>query len=367
MNIIHIVLGKANPNRMNGVNKVVHSLATAQKELGYNVYVFGITNSTSKDDVERKYILKTFKKYKFSLDPQLVSEILSFSPKNTIFHIHGGFIYNFFFITRLLQKYNYRYIFTPHGSYNKEAMRKNLLLKKIHFKLFDSRILKGAWKVQLLGKSEYYHIDNLITGINKVLIPNGFDPKEIKFKFTKILSPQRPVFGYLGRIDMYAKGLDLLLEGFLKYKREGGKGILWIVGDGKDLPKLKSFVERHGLNQDVKFWGPKFGEEKYNILANMDVFIHTSRFEGFPMAILEAASLGLPLLVSKETNMHYYISNYSCGLVLDQLNPSSIKTKLLEFESIIQNKILYLSLKKLSVKMIREEFDWKKIGKHLIT
>ena len=48
MEIIHIVLGKANPDRMNGVNKVVYQLATKQADFGEKVAVWGITNDTEK-------------------------------------------------------------------------------------------------------------------------------------------------------------------------------------------------------------------------------------------------------------------------------------------------------------------------------
>ena len=50
MKIIHLILGRANPNRMNGVNKVVHNLATVQSQKGYTIEVWGITSSYLKED-----------------------------------------------------------------------------------------------------------------------------------------------------------------------------------------------------------------------------------------------------------------------------------------------------------------------------
>jgi len=44
INIIHLVLGKANPQRMNGVNRVVHQLANTQAALGQSVTIWGIAN-----------------------------------------------------------------------------------------------------------------------------------------------------------------------------------------------------------------------------------------------------------------------------------------------------------------------------------
>ena len=49
MEIIHLILGKANPNRMNGVNKVVHELATTQVEKGISAEVWGITDNPVHD------------------------------------------------------------------------------------------------------------------------------------------------------------------------------------------------------------------------------------------------------------------------------------------------------------------------------
>ena len=53
MEIIHLILGKANPERMNGVNKVVHEMATNQVQRGYLVQVWGITPKPVHDYPDR--------------------------------------------------------------------------------------------------------------------------------------------------------------------------------------------------------------------------------------------------------------------------------------------------------------------------
>ena len=64
MDIIHIVLGKANPDRMNGVNKVVHQLATKQAASNRSVQVWGITEDLSHNYAERNFKTQLFKKSK---------------------------------------------------------------------------------------------------------------------------------------------------------------------------------------------------------------------------------------------------------------------------------------------------------------
>lgn len=219
MKIIHIVLGKANPNRMNGVNKVVHNLATTQVELGHQVQVIGLTNSNENDNFDRSYDLKIFPRKNINLDEKLIKYIKSID-RFTIFHIHGGFILDFYFISKLLYKQNFRYIHTSHGCYNKEAMKKNFLKKYVFFKFFDKYILENAWKVQFLGKSEFIYIDSMVKNINKVIIPNGQDLNELKFEYKNLKDDDDLIFGFVGRIDKFHKGLDLLIEGYKISKKQ---------------------------------------------------------------------------------------------------------------------------------------------------
>src|SRR3954466_1581484 len=103
MKIIHLVLGKANPERMNGVNQVAHSLATHQKRLGYDVELWGIT-ATHKDlPSDREYGVRLFKsrRIRFAVGREF-SEAVANLEMGTVFHIHGGFIPQFYTASRYL-------------------------------------------------------------------------------------------------------------------------------------------------------------------------------------------------------------------------------------------------------------------------
>ena len=101
--IIHVVLGKANPNRMNGVNKVVNRLATTQVELGHDVEVWGITKDTTHNYPERNYetILFQDQQFKFLLDAQLKKAIENLNKETVTFHLHGGYLLQFFSLSRV--------------------------------------------------------------------------------------------------------------------------------------------------------------------------------------------------------------------------------------------------------------------------
>lgn len=71
----------------------------------------------------------------------------------------------------------------------------------------------------------------------------------------------------------------------------------------KDEGLFCSAVESLGLKDDVKLLSPKYGEDKWRHFLTCDVFVHTSRTEGIPTAVMEAMALGRPCLVTPQTNM----------------------------------------------------------------
>lgn len=366
MKIIHIVLGKANPNRMNGVNRVVFELASIQTKQGYNTEVWGLTNSKDDNDIKRPFILKIFRKNKFFLTQSLKDNISALKNENdVIFHIHGAFIYNFYLISKLLIKYNIKYIYTSHGAFNKKAMEKSYILKKLYFNLFEKTILKNAYKVHLIATSEYENISILCDyDINKVLIPNGINTDILKFEFKQITKEKFPIVCYCGRIDIETKGLDILIDGFEHYINNGGDAALWIIGDGSSLSQLKDIVNQKKLSEHVVFYGAKYGEEKLNLIANADAFILTSRNDVFPTSVLEAAGINKPLLLSKETNYGPYVEEYQCGLMLDENNSENISLLFKRFSSLSSDEISEMQI---SAKiMIDKEFNITSISKKLL-
>ncbi len=65
---------------------------------------------------------------------------------------------------------------------------------------------------------------------------------------------------------------------------------LWIVGDGEDRAKLEKIAETRGLGDFVRFCG--WREDAKELIADSDLFLLPSRWEGMPNALLEAAALG---------------------------------------------------------------------------
>jgi glycosyltransferase involved in cell wall biosynthesis len=366
MKIIHILLGKANPDTMNGVNKVVHFLATEQLRAGHDVEVWGITPSSKPPSHSHKYSLRVFPvtKLRFPLSAQLKEAINRLEPEVWV-QMHSVFIPEFSGIAKSLSKRKIRYGITPHGAYAPGSLSKNQFAKQLYLALFETRLLENATLVHAIGESEIDHIHRISSKAKIILVPNGQDFEFLRGFISRHTQTSRPVFGYCGRFSAVHKGLDLLIDGFSLYRKQGGKGVLWLVGDGLDLASMEEKVKKYDLVDDVIFYGVRFGQEKLQLLDDMDVFIHTSRWDGMPTGCLEAAAMGKPLLISEATNMDKFVNKYHSGWVLPSNDIKSISEALRDSEEMyVTGKIKEKSAN--AFKMAEAEFSWKTVSEKLI-
>jgi glycosyltransferase involved in cell wall biosynthesis len=362
MRVIHVALGKANPDRMNGVNRVVHNLATYQRRAGNDVEVWGITPTPDDPTFAREYRLRLFaaRGTPWVLDAGLRAAINEVDT-SAVVHFHGGWMPEFFKLSRIMRRTGQPYIITPHGAYNPHALRKRGWAKWLYLTFVERSLIKGASVVHCIGRSELENTIRIFPNARAVLIPNGIDPSEVSFDAPPVQVRTRPLFGYCGRIDNYYKGVDLLIDGFLQYRRGLGEGELWIIGDGPDLPELKRRVAEAGEAGSVLFWGERYGSEKLSLLAEMDAFLHPSRSDVFPGSILEAAALGKCLVVSDRTNTEEYVEHYGAGFILRKGTSEEITDVLHELQR-VQPSGECARLGVNSLRMIEKELNWDNIS-----
>lgn len=363
MKVIHLCLGKANPERMNGVNKVVDALACVQIEQGVDVEVWGITSSPNIPTPERSYPLKLFQGNgrSFSM-PVGMGAAIEALPKDTVVHIHGVLISVFYGIAWMLKKQGIAWVLAPHGAYNKPAMRYRAWLKYPFVVIFDSFILRHAKAIHVSTKSEIAAVKWLCSKTPVVLINNGQNLDDYKsFKPTEIKIAQRPVFGFVGRLAVQHKGLDILVEGFTQYIKQGGRGVLWFVGDGDERSTVEKMVQP--IKDHVVFYGAQYSEDKLNLIHAMDVFVHTSRWEVMPLAILEAASLSRPLLLSTPTNLGDFVLKFDAGFVLKENTPDILCKTMLNIDKDVEQ----LPIKGQNARaMVEADFTWQSIAQDLM-
>ena len=161
---------------------------------------------------------------------------------------------------------------------DKLTTRRWKAMKKIFYPMLDSLVC--------LTKSDaknYSYLKNI------KVIPNQlpFIPKkQSELKNNVILS--------VGRLD-YQKGFERLIEAISLIKEKCGGWQVKIIGDdGKDKEKLLEQIKKNGLEQTITILPPtdKIEDEYYNA----GIYVMSSRYEGFPMVLIEAKSCGLPVV-----------------------------------------------------------------------
>lgn len=106
------------------------------------------------------------------------------------------------------------------------------------------------------------------------------------------------LFGIVARLKK-AKAHNILLNAFARVAETAPGAFLVIAGDGPLEEELKKEADELQLKSKVFFLGPKRPEEVPVVLRALDCFVHPSRREGLPMAILEAMSAGLPVIATE--------------------------------------------------------------------
>lgn len=240
-----------------------------------------------------------------------------------LIHFHDVFSNLFIYASKIALAYDIPYIIQPHGSLNDRRLRIGKLryyIKKIILTRAANSIL-GAKSVIALTVSEKKEIGTLFNKALINVIPNGINtPKSannIDIRSRYNIRVEDKIIVYIGRLH-YIKGIDISLQMLSKINQ--GLSFKYLVfgpDEQNEMKRLKSIVRKHNLRDKVLFAGPVFGEEKYNVLKASDLFLFLSRDEALPITVLEALSVGLPSVISRETNIPE-IAEFNAGLVIEK-------------------------------------------------
>jgi glycosyltransferase involved in cell wall biosynthesis len=367
MRFIHILTGTADPRSVDGVNKVVHWLATTQVESGTPSAIWSVRSHSLEVGHEHKYPIETFRqtKSRFLLDEKL-REAIDKLPQDTWVQLHSVFVPELTAIARLLKKRGIPYGFTAHGGYLSRYFdrSRSLRVKKAILATFwENWMLRNAAMLHVIGASERADLERRAPGQKMFLIPNGYSTDQIN-EWRGHRQEDRPAaIMFCGRHVIKQKGLDLLIEGFALYRMRGGTLRMVLIGDGPDHDFLVALAERLGVNEHIEWPGILSREKLTETLRGAAAFVHTSRFDVLPTSCLEAAGLSLPLFVSEETNFGDYIIPRNAGWLCRPNTPAAICDSLFAIERTPAEE--RLSMGENARRMIEEELNWSAICKQL--
>lgn len=137
----------------------------------------------------------------------------------------------------------------------------------------------------------------------------------------------RPYVLAVGRLGP-EKGFDLLVQSFASsgLSRSGWK--LVIIGDGPERDALQSLGTKLGISEHLHLPGRRNNVADW--LANADMFVLSSRYEGFPNALLEAMQMGCPCIsFNCESGPADLIKDGETGILVEPENVEMLASEML--------------------------------------
>lgn len=190
-------------------------------------------------------------------------------------------------------------------------------------------------KLRLFKKSKCEIVYNGI----KALLKD--DNAKIKFN----LSGKR-VVTTISRFD-YQKNMSLAYEIAQNFKDNPDIVFLWL-GDGDDSAKFESMAQKDGVN--IIFTG--FTDEIPAYLSATDIYLSTSRWEGLPYALIEAQSLGIPIVATNVVGNNEVVENGKSGFLFE-----SAQQACWDIEILLNDEQIYGKMQGKALLNFKDKFD----------
>lgn len=223
--------------------------------------------------------------------------------------------------------------------------------KKVTWVHTDYSKIQADCKIEL----EYFEqIDNIVTispqcerilkklfpsvSYKISMLPNLIDSNKIRLlseEFYPIeYDASCPMFLSVGRL-VHLKGFDLAIQAAAILKSRNVKFKWFVIGDGKFKKNLEALIKKYNVSACFKLVGKR--ENPYVYMANADVIVQTSRYEGKSIVLDEAKILGKPIVTTNYSTVYDQVTSNE-GIVVE-MNPESIANGIQEM---LLNKQKYI-------------------------
>lgn len=251
----------------------------------------------------------------------------------------------------------------------------NALSKKIawiHVDMINETKTEGFFKNTYEERNTYNKFD-LIVSVSKVVRRQFI--KKFEFNEDKVIVRYNPIdrenieklskeivkdickdkftLCSIGRLSKQ-KGYDRLIRTVKKLNEDGFEFDLWIIGVGLEEGTIKKYIQENNIS-NIKLLGYKSNPYKYIKIS--DLYVCSSRAEGFSTSVAEAMILEKPVIVTKCSGMIELVGkNNEYGLMCEN-NEEQLYHSI---KSVLNNKELYNYYVE-KVKNRKEIFDLKKV------
>jgi len=355
MRVAHIV--PRGERATSGVFTVLVELSVGLARRGHDVAVWSLLPWTGEGYGDAERLLEEAGVARRTIGggtlPRAARSVAEAAAEVDIVHLHGAFNLTNAFVSSWL---TVPYVFSPHGGYHPASMQRSRSRKQLYLALVERRLLRRAATIAALTSEEERDVRALGVGATPVVvIPNGVRRPAARrtdaaaFRRSIGVGIDDPLVVFVGRLDVERKGLDRLLRGL-------SVSTAWrcaLIGPEErgDLPRIEHEIGALGLTDRVTLCGPMHGGTLDAALASADLFALLSRWEGLPLALLEALACGTPALVSEEVEQLVPVADRGAGWAVP---PGAVGPTL---DAIARNRV-DLQERARSAAHLADAYDW---------
>lgn len=190
------------------------------------------------------------------------------------------------------------------------------------------RVRDAAYAIYVTNEflQRRYKCKGKTLGCSDVELPD-LDDSILKMRINKIRNfiLEKPiVLGTTAAVNVGYKGQEYVIHAISKLNEEGYNYEYCLAGGG-DNRHLKSMAEKYGVADKIKFLGSLPHDKIFEYLDKIDIYIHPSKVEGLPRALLEAMGRGcpsigsniggIPELLNKNCMFHHGSVDQICALI----------------------------------------------------
>lgn len=215
------------------------------------------------------------------------------------------------FTQKWAQQLGYKVVLTPHGMLEPWILRRHYWTKKVPaFWLYQKGAVVKADYLHATAESEKENLLKL--GYNRKIevIANDIDIDSIAMKTSW---ERKKEILFLSRIHV-KKGINFLIEAVAVLKDELKEYRINIAGEGDEgyIYELKQMAYKFGVSDYIHFIGGVYGNRKWELFRNADLFVLPTHSENFGIVVAEALACGTPVITTKGTPWHE-LRTENCG------------------------------------------------------